>query len=416
MRMQKSMKSKIAVQACISLYSAVKLYQMKWIVLVAAFIVITANCEASDDLKTLINDAMNDFHDGKGEAGYSSEDHESYECKLELKDCEDPAIWKRPNGDLEFTCEIVPNTSSVDDVTALLAERIKVIQAELPSSWKAKTFPNAEPYENYFLAFDRKAHLELTISITPYQDQTFDAVLSLTKLFAKTATADSGKDAQMKLKEKGIEFTADKFLQKVSEGDLASVQLFLDAGMNADSKNGEQSSGLILAAQFGFPEIVGLLLDHDANPNSRNQYGTTAIFDAVQSRDLCFFNMGLATDTAPECNQSQFDFFDVVQKLLDADADPNIKDNGGASALFFATRDPEIAELLLSNGADANLKNNQGQTVLMDSDNPEFVKVLLKHNADPQIKDNLGKTAFDYAAQYRSNEVLELLKAAVAQK
>jgi ankyrin repeat protein len=386
---------------------------MKLMLLFVALFAITANATTSNDLKTLINDAVNDFRDAKGEPGYSSEGNESYECKLELNDCEDPAIWKRPNGDLEFTCEIVPNTSTLDSVTALLAEKVKGIQAELPSTWKAKTFPDAGPYENYFLASDRKANLELTISITPYQDQTFDAVLTLTKLFVKPFSPDSRKEAQAKLKEKGIEFTPDKFLQKVTEGDLESVKLFLDAGMDADSKNVEQSSALILAAKFGFPEIVGLLLDHDANPNTRNQYGTTAIFEAVESRDLCFFNMGLTTDTAPECNQSQFDFFDVVQKLLDADADPNIKDNGGASALFFATKDPEIAELLLSNGADANLKNNQGQTVLMDSDNPEFVKVLLKHKADPLIKDNQGKTAFDYAAQYRSNEVLELLKATI---
>jgi ankyrin repeat protein len=183
--------------------------------------------------------------------------------------------------------------------------------------------------------------------------------------------------------------------------------------MNADSKNVEQSSALILAAQYGFPEIVGLLLDHDANPNTRNLHGTTAIFEAIYSRERCFFNVGLDSENAPECNQSQFDFLDSVQKLLDADADPNVRDNGGASALFFATHDPEIAELLLNNGADANLKNNQGQTALMDSDNPDFVKVLLKHKADPLIKDNQGKTAFDYAAQYRSNEVLELLKATI---
>lgn len=386
---------------------------MKWLLLFAALIAITANCEAADDLKTLINDALNDFRDAKGEPGYSSEGHESYECKLELKDCEDPEIWKRPNGDLEFTCEIVPNTASIDAVTALLAERVKEIQAELPSSWKAKTFPNAGPYENYFLASDRKANLELTISITPYQDQTFDAVLALTKLFVKPSTPDSSKEAQTKLKDKGIGFTADNFFQKVRDGDLASVQLFLDAGMNADSKNVEQSSALILAAQYGFPEIVGLLLEHDANPNTRNLHGATAIFEAVYSRERCFFNVGLDSESAPECNQSQFDFLDSVQKLLDADADPNVRDNGGASALFFATHDPEIAELLLNNGADANLKNNQGQTVLMDSDNPDFVKVLLKHKADPLIKDNQGKTAFDYAAQYRSNEVLELLKATI---
>jgi ankyrin repeat protein len=384
---------------------------MKWLVFFAALIVITADCDASDDLKTLINDALNDFHDSKGEPGYSSEGHESYECKLELKDCEDPAIWKRPNGDLEFTCAIVPNSSSMDSVTALLAERVKAIQAELPSSWKAKSFPDAGPYENYFLATDRKAHLELTIAITPYQDQTFDAVLTLTKLFVKPSTADPGNEAQTKLKEKKIEFTVDNFLERVTAGDLESVKLFVDAGMDVNSKNVDQSSGLILAAQFGFPEIVGLLLDHDADPNARNQHGTTAIFAAVESRDLCFFNMGLATDTSPECNQTQFDFYEVVQKLLDADADPNIKDNGGASALFFAAHDPEIAELLLNNGADPNLTNSQGQTVLMDSDNPEFVKVLLTHKADPMIKDTQGKTAFDYAKQYHSNEVLELLKA-----
>jgi ankyrin repeat protein len=389
---------------------------MKWLILFTALMVITANCEADGDLKTLINAALNDFQDAKGELTYSSEGHESYDSKLELSNCEDPSIWKRPNGDLEFTCEIVPTNSSLDSVSGLLAERIKSIQAELPSGWKAKTFPHAKPYEDFFVATNHKAHLVLNAHIVPYQDNSFDAVLTLKKAFVKSSTSDPLNEAKTKLKEKGIEFTPDIFFKKVTEGDVESVKLFLDAGMNVDSKNVEQFSALIFAAQYGFPEIVSLLLDHDANPNTRNQYGTTAIFEAVEARNLCFFDIGLATESSPECNQSQFDFFDIVQKLLDADADPNVKDNGGASALFFATHDPEIAELLLSNGADANLRNNQGETALMDSDNPEFVKVLLNHKADPLIKDNHGKTAFDYAAQYHSNEVLELLKATIVSK
>src|SRR5262245_9614639 len=153
---------------------------MKWLMLFATIIVITGNCEAVDDLKSLINAAINDFQDAKGELTYSSEGHESYDSNLELKDCGDPSIWKRPNGDLEFTCEIVPTDSSLDSVTGLLTERIKSIQADLPSGWKSKTFPDAKPYEDYFVASDHKAHLELTAHIVPYQDNSFDAVLTLT--------------------------------------------------------------------------------------------------------------------------------------------------------------------------------------------------------------------------------------------
>ncbi len=392
---------------------------MKWLFFaaIAISVLFVANCEAADDLKALINDAANDFHDAKGELTYSSEGHESYDSKLELKDCEDPSIWKRPNGDLEFTCEIVPNSPNMDAVTALLAERIKSIQAEIPSGWKTKTFPDAKPYEDFFIAADHKAHLELNVHIVPYQDDSYDAVLTLKKAFEKTITPDSRKEALMKLEGKGIEFSPDGFLKKIAEGDVDSVQLLLDAGIDPNSKDNEESSALMIASHLGFPDIVTLLLDRGANPNAKNRYGNTAIIEAVVSRDLCFFNRGLESENAPECNQSQVDFEFAVQHLLDVEADPNAKDNGGTSALFFASNDPEIAEVLLSNGADVNLRNKDGRTLLIESvkDNAaEFVKLLLNHKADSQIKDAEGKSAIDYAGQLKSNEIMELLKAAGA--
>lgn len=385
---------------------------MKCALWVAAIFWIAANCEAADDLKTLIIDAANDFHDAKGELNYSSDGHESYDSKLELSNCEDPSIWKRPNGDLEFTCEIVPNNESFDAVSSLLAERVKSIQAELPPDWKTKIFPDAKPYEDFFIARDSKLHLELNIHIVPYQDNSFDAVLNLVKIFTKPSTPDSLKEAQMKLKKKGIEFTPENFLKKVTEGDLNSVQLFLDAGIDPDSLNDEKSSALIIAAQMGFSDIVTQLLDHGASANLKNIFGEDAIFEAVDSRSRCFFNRGLDSESAPECNQTQFDFFDIVQNLLDRDADPNAKDKVGNSVLFFANNDPEIAELLLNNGVDVNLKNDQGRTVLIDAasaNDLEFVKLLLKHKADRQIKDNNGKTALDYATEQKSKEIIKLL-------
>lgn len=79
-----------------------------------------------------------------------------------------------------------------------------------------------------------------------------------------------------------------------------------------------------------------------------------------------------------------------VKQLLDAGADPNIRNDAGASALMWAAGDLEKARLLVEHGADVNAKSDVGRTPLQIAagrfGNAPVVKLLLDHGANPSAK------------------------------
>ena len=67
-------------------------------------------------------------------------------------------------------------------------------------------------------------------------------------------------------------------------GDLASARLLLAAGANVNDEDAWGVSVLVLAAYSGFRDVVQLLLDKGADPNS-SKAGFTALHEAIMRRD-----------------------------------------------------------------------------------------------------------------------------------
>lgn len=81
----------------------------------------------------------------------------------------------------------------------------------------------------------------------------------------------------------------------------------------------------------------------------------------------------------------------------------NIEENGNK----------EIVELLLKQGANANLQNEDGYTALLiavSSGNKEIVQLLLENGADINIKNIDGKTAWSLAEERNYSKIVDLLK------
>jgi ankyrin repeat protein len=80
----------------------------------------------------------------------------------------------------------------------------------------------------------------------------------------------------------------------------------------------------------------------------------------------------------------------AVKLLLDAGADPNIRNDAGASALMWAAGDLEKVRLLVDHGADVNAKSDAARTPLLIAagrmGNAPVVKFLLDHGANPSAK------------------------------
>ena len=103
---------------------------------------------------------------------------------------------------------------------------------------------------------------------------------------------------------------------------------------------------------------------------------------------------------------------EIIQLLLDHDADVNAKNNyGGNTPFMYACANPnitpEIIQLLLDHGADINAKDNEGWTLLMyacanEHSKPETLHKLIellvkKYKADLNEIDEDDKTALDRA-------------------
>ncbi|MDR7103826.1 ankyrin repeat domain-containing protein [Croceicoccus sp. BE223] len=107
--------------------------------------------------------------------------------------------------------------------------------------------------------------------------------------------------------------------------------------------------------------------------------GQTALHVVVQRRDLVW-----------------------VRFLLQANANPNVRDNDGMTPLELAAslRFIEGIEALADAGANVDEPNSTGETALILATHlkdADMAKVLLEKGANPDKADNSGRSARDYA-------------------
>jgi hypothetical protein len=133
--------------------------------------------------------------------------------------------------------------------------------------------------------------------------------------------------------------------EAAASGDAEPLRKILSATPEAaQSFAGDGWTPLHLAAAFGTPESVRLLLENGAPVDavSKNPQ-TNQPLHAV-----------LALGRNPES----------IQLLLDAGADPNARQTGGYTAIFSAAaaNRRDLTELLIAHGADPSVQNDFGQT------------------------------------------------------
>ena len=110
-----------------------------------------------------------------------------------------------------------------------------------------------------------------------------------------------------------IFFYPRNLLDAAERGDLATVTLLLDKGVNLNTKDGWSGTPIKYAAVNGHTEIVALLLQRGAGINSRSTLDRTPLmYAANQGRD------------------------ETVKFLLDKGADLSLKDDEGNTALMLA--------------------------------------------------------------------------------
>lgn len=141
------------------------------------------------------------------------------------------------------------------------------------------------------------------------------------------------------------------------------------------------------------PEICKLFIDGGIDINSKDDSGTPMINQAVRKDNLT-----------------------LVKQFIEMEADINcISEDRGYTPVMDAVwrGNLEITDLLIKNKAELNTINKEGQSNLVlavGANRVEITKLLVENGADPDIKDSMGMSAYGYASLFKKQEILDILK------
>ncbi len=197
--------------------------------------------------------------------------------------------------------------------------------------------------------------------------------------------------------------------ESIQFGDVRAIDFHLRRGVSLepDCPPKEFCNPLAFAALRGEVKIVQKLLDADANPNIKGPLGDTAFMVAGTARPR----------TARE----------IRMMLLDYGTDPNQPNDYGITPFMGAamTGDIEMMELALLQGADVNAvfrsrqpnsqaDRNSALIWAVKNNHTAAVKWLLDHQADPMLKNGHNQTARDLAKHRNNMDIILMLEMAMA--
>ena len=160
----------------------------------------------------------------------------------------------------------------------------------------------------------------------------------------------------------------------IRKNDLVALHQLVTSRETANVTNGLKVTPLHYAAIYGSPEALAFLLESAADPNARNQSGATPLVYAAWS-------------------------FERTRLLVEHGATVNVATNQGITPLMVASAARgNIAALryLLDKGADLQARDADGEDALMRaafSGDPDMVQLLLDRGADAKRADKAGFTA-----------------------
>jgi ankyrin repeat protein len=161
-------------------------------------------------------------------------------------------------------------------------------------------------------------------------------------------------------------------LNAVDEGNIEAVKQQLASGANINAKNIEGETPLLLASYNGSKDIIELLINKGADLNVRGFTGSTPLHSVSLNKgseklwealdDETKSNM----DFGRERKRTDDEDAEIAQKLISSGANKNAVDNTKNTPLHSAIFDQhfKIVEVLIKNRVKVNETNNFGRTPL----------------------------------------------------
>lgn len=214
----------------------------------------------------------------------------------------------------------------------------------------------------------------------------------------------------------------------IRQRDLPLVASHLREGGSANLHDDYGTTPLHLAALFGSPEMVALLLDYGASPNAVDKRGASPLMFAAGDAKKVKLLLDRGADvhlrsalgnTAIVAAASYVDNLDVVKQLLDRGADLHGHNRNNVTPLAAAVYcgDAKAVRFFLDQGCKPqtihNLFGSAGNSLLVvaaQNGHAEIVDMLLAAGADANQPDaNFGGHALNYALLSQNTEIARRL-------
>jgi ankyrin repeat protein len=202
---------------------------------------------------------------------------------------------------------------------------------------------------------------------------------------------DLNQSIKSELDKYNIPCTPEGFFEASETGNRAAVALFLEAKISTEIRDNRGWTPLMLAAFNGRDEIIDMLIQNNADVNSLDQGGNSALHWAAFGGHLS-----------------------SAKRLIEHHARINEQNSFGWTPLIEATarNHLNIVTLLIESGANLDTAAGDGYTALHKaaaSGFSEIVKLLLAQGSDRNIRAIDGGTPYELAIKSGQEDVIKLL-------
>lgn len=175
-------------------------------------------------------------------------------------------------------------------------------------------------------------------------------------------------------------------LQAAEEGDLEAVKKWHARGAGINARDSSDNTPLIIAVNEGHEDVIGYLLENNADLTLANKLGQNALIKALREHK----------------NDN------IVLALIEAGSPLDRKDMHGSTAAYYAAQDnrPVVMSTLVERKADLTIPS-KGVTPLIHATKFQHVDVIrsmMEGNIALDHQDERGMTALMHAAA--SNNML----------
>lgn len=193
---------------------------------------------------------------------------------------------------------------------------------------------------------------------------------------------------------------------KSADSDFLRVaRLLLERGADMNARDKDHQTPLHIIFNGGPFDVAQVLVEYGADVNAKDGQGQNSLFRVIE------------VSRSSGCG---YVYLDVIGLLVGHGADANTRGEDNTTALHLASEygRPKVARVLLDHGASVNAKNNLGRTPFHElaravnwtgSDHLAVAQLLLENNVCLDARDEDHETPLHFASKYGRLDVVLVL-------